>query len=69
CLDFRTASESHKSLQAFVRRVAGDQPIVLEDGLCSTPTPYPDSDETIYGFYTPPTDEKVQRAQALAHLT
>jgi acetylornithine deacetylase/succinyl-diaminopimelate desuccinylase-like protein len=65
CLDFRTASESQHSLCAFVQRVAGDQPIVLEDGLCSTPTPYPDSDETIYGFYTPPNDEKVQRAQAL----
>jgi putative selenium metabolism hydrolase len=65
CLDFRTASESHKSLRAFVQRVAGDQPIVLEDGLCHTPTPYPDSDETIYGFYTPPADEKVQRARAL----
>ncbi len=65
CLDFRTASESHKSLRAFVQRVAGDQPVVLEDGLCSTPTPYPDSEEIIYGFYTPPTNEKVQRAQTL----
>ncbi|MAT98690.1 MAG: hypothetical protein CL608_16225 [Anaerolineaceae bacterium] len=65
CLDFRTASESHKSLQAFVRRVAGDQAVVLEDGLCSPPTPYPDSDEIIYGYYTPPSDEKVQRAKAL----
>jgi putative selenium metabolism hydrolase len=65
CLDFRTASESNRSLRAFVQRVAGNQPIVLEDGLCSDPIPYPDSDETIYGFYTPPTDEKVQRAQAI----
>ena len=65
CLDFRTASESHKSLQEFVRRVAGDQPVVLEDGLCSTPEPFPDSEETIFGFYTAPTDEKVKRAQSL----
>jgi len=65
CLDFRTASESHQSLQDFVRRVAGDQPIVLEDAMCSLPEPFPKSDETIYGYYTPPTDEKVQRAQAL----
>ncbi|WP_420627178.1 M20 family metallopeptidase [Candidatus Leptofilum sp.] len=65
CLDFRTASESHQSLCDFVRRVAGAQPVVLEDGFCTTPTPFPDSDETIYGFYTPPNDEKVQRAQAL----
>ncbi len=65
CLDFRTASESNQSLRDFVQRVAGDQPIVLEDGLCSTPTPFPDDGATIYGFYTPPTDDKVQRAQAL----
>jgi putative selenium metabolism hydrolase len=65
CLDFRTASESHRSLRAFVQRVAGNQPVMLEDGLCGTPTAYPDSDETIYGFYTPPSDEKVQRAQTL----
>lgn len=65
CLDFRTASESYQSLQAFVHHVAGEQPVELEDGLCSTPTPYPDSDETIFGFYTPPTDQKVQRVKML----
>lgn len=65
CLDFRTASESYQSLRTFVQRVAGDEPIILEDAMCSTPTPFPDADETIYGYYTPPTDEKVQRAQAL----
>lgn len=65
CLDFRTASESHRSLRAFVQRVAGDRPIVLEDAICSPPAPFPDDDQTIYGFYTPPTDDKVQRAQAL----
>ncbi|MBK8905955.1 MAG: M20/M25/M40 family metallo-hydrolase [Anaerolineaceae bacterium] len=65
CLDFRTASESHRSLRAFVRRVAGDQPLILEDAICSTPTPFPDDDKMIFGFYTPPTDDKVQRAQAL----
>lgn len=64
CLDFRTASESQHSLKQFVRRLAGDWPIVLQDGFCSTPTSYPDSDEIIYGFYTPPSDVKVQRAQA-----
>lgn len=65
CLDFRTASESHRSLRDFVRRVAGDQPLILEDAICSTPVPFPDDDKTIFGFYTPPTDDKVQRAQAL----
>ncbi|VAW43182.1 hypothetical protein MNBD_CHLOROFLEXI01-1971 [hydrothermal vent metagenome] len=64
CLDFRTASESQNSLQQFVRRLAGDLPIELEDGFCRPPIPYPDSDETIFGFYTPPIDEKVQRAKA-----
>jgi len=65
CLDFRTASESYQSLRAFVQRVAGNQPIILEDAMCSAPEPFPDSAETIYGYYTPPTDEKVQRAQTL----
>ena len=65
CLDFRTASESLSSLRAFVQRLVSDQAVLLEDAMCSPPQLFPDSDETIYGFYTPPTDEKVQRAQAL----
>jgi succinyl-diaminopimelate desuccinylase len=65
CLDFRTASENSNSLQSFVRRIAGEWPISITDGLCSIPnTPYIDSDETIYGYYTPPESDVVLRAQA-----
>ncbi|MCP5096026.1 MAG: M20 family metallopeptidase [Chloroflexi bacterium] len=64
CLDFRTASESTDSLQAFARNLAGDWPITIVDGLCTTPnSPFSDSDETIYGFYTPPEHDAVKQAQ------
>ena len=65
CLDFRTASESLNSLRDFVLRVAGDQAVLLEDAMCTPPKMFPESDETIYGYYTPPTEEKVQRAKAI----
>ncbi|MCC6606081.1 MAG: M20/M25/M40 family metallo-hydrolase [Anaerolineae bacterium] len=65
CLDFRTASESLNSLRAFVQRLVGDQAVLLEDAMCTPPLAFPEGDATIFGFYTPPTDEKVQRAQAL----
>ncbi len=61
-LDFRTASESLTSLQAFVRRLAGDWPITLD--LAWEPDT-PEADATIYGFYTPPESEVVQQAKAL----
>ena len=65
CLDFRTASESHKSLAKFVRDLAGDQPVQLNYALLgNSDDPYPDSGETIYGYYTPPESDEVQRAQA-----
>ena len=65
CLDFRTASESHNSLAQFVRECAGDQPVQLNYALLgNTDDPYPESNETIYGFYTPPESDAVQRAQA-----
>ena len=65
CLDFRTASESHNSLAAFVRELAGEQPVQLNYALLgNTDDPYPESNETIYGFYTPPESDAVQRAQA-----
>lgn len=63
-LDFRTASESINSLQAFVHRLAGDWPHTISDAWADEPdTPFPDSDETIFGYYTPPESEVVQRAQ------
>ncbi len=61
-LDFRTASESLASLQAFVQRLAGDWPITLE--LAWEPDTA-DAKAPIYGFYTPPESDVVQQAQAL----
>jgi succinyl-diaminopimelate desuccinylase len=63
-LDFRTASESANSLKAFVERLAGDWPHSLTGTWSDPPQPLPDSDETIYGFYTPPDSEVVVRARA-----
>jgi acetylornithine deacetylase/succinyl-diaminopimelate desuccinylase-like protein len=61
-LDFRTASESTDSLQAFVRRLAGDWPHTITNAW--TNEPFPPSDELVYGFYTPPESEIVQRIRA-----
>ena len=61
-LDFRTASESSNSLNAFVRNLVDEWSISIADGW--TNAPFSDSDETIYGFYTPPESNVVQRAQA-----
>ena len=64
-LDFRTASESINSLQAFVHELAGEWPHTISDAWCAPDTAFADSDETIYGFYTPPDDEKVRKVQAI----
>ncbi len=61
-LDFRTASESSNSLKAFVRSLVADWPISIISAWHNAS--FPDSDETIYGFYTPPESDVVQRAQA-----
>ncbi len=63
-LDFRTASESSVSLQAFVHSLAGDSPHTITDAWCSEPTPLQDSVDPIFGYYTPPESDVVQRAQA-----
>lgn len=60
-LDFRTASESPRSLQAFVGRVAGDAPHTISSALDKIPVD--DSEETITGFYTPPESDVVRRAR------
>lgn len=66
CLDFRTASESPNSLQSFVRQVGEDLELNLSDAWAEEPgTPLPDSDETIYGYYTPPEDEIVHRMRGI----
>ncbi|MFQ5437144.1 MAG: peptidase dimerization domain-containing protein, partial [Anaerolineae bacterium] len=63
-LDFRTASESLHSLQTLVHEWAGDWPHTITNAWCAPPEPFADSAETIYGFYTPPEDEAVQKAKA-----
>lgn len=60
-LDFRTASESPRSLKAFVKRVAGEAPHTISSAFEEMPVG--DSEETITGFYTPPESEVVQRAR------
>lgn len=64
-LDFRTAVESINNLQSFVHQLAGDWPHDISDAWCAPSTPYPDSDAPIFGFYTPPDDEKAVRVQAI----
>ncbi|MBE2223069.1 MAG: M20/M25/M40 family metallo-hydrolase [Anaerolineae bacterium] len=62
-LDFRSASESSNSLQAFVRELVGDWPHTITDAWCAPGTPLADSDELIYGYYTPPESDVVARVK------
>lgn len=64
-LDFRTASESLNSLQSFVHRLAGDWPHTITNAWCRPPESFPASDETIYGYFTPPESELVQRVRGI----
>ncbi|MFZ0547345.1 MAG: M20/M25/M40 family metallo-hydrolase, partial [Candidatus Promineifilaceae bacterium] len=64
-LDFRTAAESPNSLQAFVNELAGEWPHELVDAWAVDPeVSLQDSNEIIYGYYTPPESEVVQRSLA-----
>ncbi len=67
-LDFRTASESINSLQAFVHELAGDWPHTISDAWCTPETPFAQSDDPIFGFFTPPDDPKVQAVQKILSL-
>lgn len=58
-LDFRTASESTDSLQAFVHQLAGDWPHQISNAW--TEAPFPASEAVVYGFFTPPESEIVQK--------
>ena len=60
-LDFRTASESSRSLRAFVDRLAGDAEYAISPAFKEMPVD--DSEETITGFYSPPDSPVVQRAR------
>jgi succinyl-diaminopimelate desuccinylase len=66
-LDFRTAAESTNSLKAFVLDVAGNLDCSLSDAWAADQDQaMHDSDEIIYGYYTPPESPAVARARALA---
>jgi acetylornithine deacetylase/succinyl-diaminopimelate desuccinylase-like protein len=62
-LDFRTAAESANSLQAFISHLAADWPHTLVDAWQPESSTLPDSDEIIYGYYTPPDHKVTQRVQ------
>jgi acetylornithine deacetylase/succinyl-diaminopimelate desuccinylase-like protein len=63
-LDIRTAAESPNSLVAFIDKLAGDWPHEIFDDHAPEPdSPPAPSDETIYGYYTPPESELVARAK------
>ncbi len=67
-LDFRTAAESPNSLQSFVTDLAKDFPHSLSDAWATDPNvPLQDSDEIVYGYYTPPDSPVV--GSALAAIT
>lgn len=63
-LDFRTSSESPRSLTEFIMRLAGDASHTITYGYGGGRAGL-DSDEILRGFYTPPESEAVQKAQAL----
>jgi succinyl-diaminopimelate desuccinylase len=61
-LDFRTASMSVNDIIAFVDRVAGDLPYSLSQAWTNEPdAPVIGSDEIIYGYYTQPEGEAIER--------
>lgn len=65
-LDFRTASESPNSLTRFVGDIARGLKFQVSDAWARQPgTPLPDSEEKIYGYFTPASDESVIRMREL----
>lgn len=62
-LDFRSSSESPRSLQRFVTSVAGDHTPGISAAYENAPIT--DSDEPLVGFYTPEDSEVVQRVRDL----
>jgi succinyl-diaminopimelate desuccinylase len=62
-LDFRTASESSNSLSAFVSDLVGYWPHTITDAWYEPGTPLEDSDELIYGYYTPPDSDVVTKVK------
>lgn len=64
-LDFRTGTESINSLLAFVHQLADAWPHTISNAWCPPGADFEASDETIFGFYTPPENETAVRAQQL----
>ncbi len=65
-LDFRTATESPNSLVTFVKEIAGDVHLSISDALSLDADPsMPESDATIYGFYTSPDSAAARHAQSI----
>jgi succinyl-diaminopimelate desuccinylase len=62
-LDFRTAVESHNSIQAFVHQLAGEARHAIHDAW-NEGQPISASDDPIFGYYTPPESEVALRAQS-----
>lgn len=62
-LDFRTSSESPRSLKQFASRLAGETSYTISAGYAAQPII--DSDEHIAGFYTPPEHDAVRQARSL----
>lgn len=66
CLDFRTATESTRSLEQFIGRIAPDCPYILGDAREDDPaTPLILTDTTITGFDTNPINPRLQKAHQL----
>jgi acetylornithine deacetylase/succinyl-diaminopimelate desuccinylase-like protein len=61
-LDFRTAAASSNDIRTFVERLASDLPHTITAGWEGEPLVY--SDNPLYGYYTPPESEEVQRVRA-----
>lgn len=64
-LDFRTAAESVAGLEAFIRELAGEHPMSLQEGSCHEPTESAALGGAVSGFYTPPDSDVVTSARAL----
>lgn len=62
-LDFRTASENPASLRAFVADVAAD--LAHSVSAAYETMQFPEDDEIVTGFYTPPDDPAVPRVREL----
>ena len=64
-LDFRTGGETINSLLAFVHQIAEGWPHTISNAWCPPDTAFAPSDETIFGYYTPPENSKARRVREI----